>query len=84
MWCVFTLLCAMCGVRAETPRRIIQTSPANEVGEDWIRWTAILVDTNPEVEILMFDDDAALAFVDKYHPGTELPHVSATFPVSAS
>ena len=79
MWRVITLLCAACGVRAETPRRIIQTSSASAVREDWIRWTAILADTNPEFEMLMFDDDAALAFVDKHYAGTELPHAYRYF-----
>ena len=79
MWSL--LLCAaVCNVCADIPRRLFQTLPPSDVvSEDWNRWTKLLADTNPGFEILLFEDGAALAFVDEHYGGTELPHVYRYF-----
>ena len=54
------------------PKRIIQTSPAGKSRADWDFYQASLRDKNPDFEFLHFDDDQALAFIEKHYGGTIL------------
>lgn len=54
------------------PKRIIQTSPADKQRADWDFYQATLREKNPHYEFLHFDDDQALAFIEKHFGKTIL------------